>query len=95
MKLEEITAMFDTLISVDKDSAAKHQDNKFAKAHSVTQKTAGLRNDVLILRLPVPTAQLTQHNTLPVGGGGAAFNFYEKKTFPKFTGKKREYLGFR
>ena len=26
---------------------------------------------------------------------GGAFNFYEKTPFPKFTGKKREYLGFR
>ena len=94
VKLEKITAMFDTLISVDRDNAAKHQDDKLAKAHSVAQKTAGLRNDVLSLHLPA-IAQLTQRTTLPVGGGGAAFNFYEKKPFPKFTGKKREYLGFR
>ena len=26
---------------------------------------------------------------------GGAFNLYEKKPFPKFTWKKREYLGFR
>ena len=80
--------MFDTLISVDKDNDAKHQDDKFAKAQSVNKKTADLR-------LPDITALPTHCTTLPVGGVGGAFNFYEKKLFPKFTRKKREYLGFR
>ena len=31
VKLEEITAMFDTLISVEKDNAAKKRDEKVAK----------------------------------------------------------------
>ena len=57
--------------------------------------TADLRSDVLKLRLPDITALPTQRATFPVGGVGGAFNFYEKKPFPKFTGKKREYLGFR
>ena len=78
--MEKITAMFDTLISVDRGNAAKHRDDKFAKAHSVTQRMVGLRNDIMILSLPGTTAQLTQRTTLPVGGRGAEFNFYEKRS---------------
>ena len=43
VKLEEITVMFDTLISVDKDNAAKDQDDKVAKIESITKKTSDLR----------------------------------------------------
>ena len=95
-KLVTMETSYDGLIATDPINAKGYCTVKANKLKDATMKRTRLRTGVLGLQMPISSvgARRSGAGAAPTAPTIGAFNFYEKKPFPKFSGSKREYLGF-